>query len=53
VQDPVARALDRFEGDLGILRARVAELEGLVAAQRKALDEREIAPLRVYANDRV
>ncbi len=53
VQDPVARALDRFEGDLGILRARMAELEGIVAAQRKALDEREAAPLRVYANDRV
>jgi serine O-acetyltransferase len=53
VQDPVARVLERFEGDLGILRARMAELEGIVAAQRKALDERESAPLRVYANDRV
>jgi serine O-acetyltransferase len=53
VQDPVARALERFDGDLGILRARVAELEGLVAAQRKALDENEVAQLRVYANDRV
>jgi serine O-acetyltransferase len=38
IADPVARALDRMEGEMGALRARIAELEGRVAAQRDELD---------------
>jgi serine O-acetyltransferase len=40
VTDPVARAIDRMESDMGVLRARIAELEGRVAAQRDELDAR-------------
>jgi serine O-acetyltransferase len=36
--DPVARAIDGLCSDLIALRARVAELEGVVAAQREQLD---------------
>jgi len=38
IADPVARALDRMDGEMGALRARIAELEGRVAAQRDELD---------------
>jgi len=38
--DPVARAMERMEADMGALRARIAELEGRVAAQRDELDAR-------------
>lgn len=38
--DPVGRALERMEADMGALRARIAELEGRVAAQRDELDAR-------------
>ncbi|MBL8806432.1 MAG: serine O-acetyltransferase [Rhodospirillales bacterium] len=40
VTDPVARALERVEADMGALRARISELEGRVAAQRDELDAR-------------
>ncbi len=40
VTDPVARAIDRMESDMGVMRARIAELEGRVAAQRDELDAR-------------
>jgi serine O-acetyltransferase len=40
VTDPVARAIDRMESDMGAMRARIAELEGRVAAQRDELDAR-------------
>lgn len=52
VQDPVARALEQVNADMGILRARVAELEGLVAAQRETLDSRAVPDLRIYADTR-
>ncbi len=40
VTDPVARAIDRMESEMGVMRARIAELEGRVAAQRDELDAR-------------
>jgi serine O-acetyltransferase len=52
VQDPVARALEQVNADMGVLRARVAELEGLVAAQRETLDSRAVPDLRIYADTR-
>jgi serine O-acetyltransferase len=42
VTDPVARAIDRMESDMGVMRARIAELEGRVAAQRDELDARVV-----------
>jgi len=38
--DPVARAMERIESDMGAMRARISELEGRVAAQRDELDAR-------------
>lgn len=52
VQDPVARALEQVASDMGVLRARVAELEGIVAAQRDSLDSRAAPDLRIYADNR-
>jgi serine O-acetyltransferase len=52
VQDPVARALEQVNADMGALRARVAELEGLVAAQRDAFESRAVPDLRIYADTR-
>jgi serine O-acetyltransferase len=46
IADPVARALDRMEGEMGALRARIAELEGRVAAQRDELDSRDFEAAR-------
>ncbi|MFM8799519.1 MAG: serine O-acetyltransferase [Tagaea sp.] len=49
-QDPIARALDQVNADMGVLRARVAELEGLLAAQREALEIHAARPARAYAD---
>jgi serine O-acetyltransferase len=50
IADPVARALDRMEGEMGALRARIAELEGRVAAQRDELDARDLESARFAAS---
>ncbi|MCA3246440.1 MAG: serine O-acetyltransferase [Azospirillum sp.] len=49
-QDPIARALDQVNADMGVLRARVAQLEGLLAAQREALEIHAARPARAYAD---
>ena len=42
IPDPVARAMDSICSDVGALRARVAELEGLLAALRDQIEATEL-----------
>ena len=52
--DPVARAMDTICADVGALRARVAELEGLLAALREQVEANEsLSPMNEERRDRI
>jgi serine O-acetyltransferase len=50
--DPVARAIDALCSDIGALRARVAQLEGQLAAAQDAARELDDSPVAAVAGER-